>query len=161
PRIPGERSGQEAMGLLDGKAVIVTGAGRGLGRAYAQALAATGAEVVVNDVNVEAAGRVVEEVAAAGGRAVASGDDVGVGAAAEACAWRRGTVGPRRWSLASDDAWWVTGEICRLQGNKFSVFAHPQPIHAEENAEGWTVERIRARVESAVRSRLQPIGLGA
>ncbi|MFD1148384.1 SDR family NAD(P)-dependent oxidoreductase, partial [Saccharothrix hoggarensis] len=38
------------MGVLDGKAVIVTGAGRGLGEAYARHAASEGARVVVNDV---------------------------------------------------------------------------------------------------------------
>ena len=43
---------------LEGKAAVVTGAGRGLGRAYADALAAAGANVVVNDVDEGAAGEV-------------------------------------------------------------------------------------------------------
>ena len=43
------------MGVLEGKAVIVTGSGRGLGRAYAMAMAAEGARVLVNDVDVEEA----------------------------------------------------------------------------------------------------------
>ncbi len=73
-------------GICDGRVVIVTGAGRGLGRAYARALAAEGAAVVVNDLGLgthgeEAAGErpaeaVVAEIITGGGRAVASFDDV-------------------------------------------------------------------------------------
>lgn len=55
---------------LDGKVAIVTGAGRGLGRAYAEALAAAGAAVVVNDVDGDAARAVVETIVSAGGDAV-------------------------------------------------------------------------------------------
>jgi NAD(P)-dependent dehydrogenase (short-subunit alcohol dehydrogenase family) len=56
---------------LAGQVAIVTGSGRGLGRAYAIQLAAAGAAVVVNDVDAEAAAAVVAEITAAGGRAVA------------------------------------------------------------------------------------------
>jgi NAD(P)-dependent dehydrogenase (short-subunit alcohol dehydrogenase family) len=67
---------------FDGQAVVVTGAGAGLGRVYALELARRGAAVVVNDVaGVESADgpladAVVAEVAAAGGNAVASYDSV-------------------------------------------------------------------------------------
>ena len=58
-------------GVLDGKAAIVTGAGQGLGRAYAIALANAGAAVVVNDVNEATAAETVDAIVSAGGRATA------------------------------------------------------------------------------------------
>lgn len=62
---------------LDGKVTIVTGSGRGLGAAYAKALAAAGSAVVVNDVDEAAAQSVVDEIIAAGGRAYAVAAPVG------------------------------------------------------------------------------------
>ncbi len=56
---------------LEGKVVIITGAGGGLGRAYALAAAAAGARLVVNDVDATAIEAVVGEIEAAGGTAVA------------------------------------------------------------------------------------------
>lgn len=62
---------------LDGKVTIVTGAGRGLGAAYATALAAAGSAVVVNDVDESAAQSVVDAITSAGGKAVAVTGPVG------------------------------------------------------------------------------------
>jgi NAD(P)-dependent dehydrogenase (short-subunit alcohol dehydrogenase family) len=81
------------MPSLAGKVAIVTGAGRGIGRAHALALAEAGASVIVNDLGGSLGGEgadtrpaqeVVDEIAAAGGEAVANYDDVSDFAAADA-----------------------------------------------------------------------------
>jgi NAD(P)-dependent dehydrogenase (short-subunit alcohol dehydrogenase family) len=71
-------------GVLDGQVAVITGAGRGLGRAYALAYAREGARLVVNDVDAELAASVVDEIAALGGEAVASGNTVAEPSGAEA-----------------------------------------------------------------------------
>lgn len=72
------------MGLLDGKVVIVTGAGRGIGRGEALECAAQGAAVVVGEFDPDAGEAVAKEITAAGGRAVASSGDVADATAAGA-----------------------------------------------------------------------------
>ncbi|MGH3290956.1 MAG: SDR family NAD(P)-dependent oxidoreductase, partial [Trebonia sp.] len=62
---------------LDGKVAIVTGAGNGLGRAEAAALAAAGARLVLNDLPGDAVSETAERIRAAGGQAVASAGDIG------------------------------------------------------------------------------------
>jgi len=73
------------MGLLDGKVALITGAGGGLGEAYAKLFAREGAAVVVNDLggprdgsgtDVSMAQKVVDAIKAEGGRAVANGADI-------------------------------------------------------------------------------------
>jgi len=72
-------------GRLEAKSCIVTGAGRGIGRAIAVALADEGARVVVNDVDQAAADGVVKEIAdAPSGEAIANYEPIGTVAAAEA-----------------------------------------------------------------------------
>jgi NAD(P)-dependent dehydrogenase (short-subunit alcohol dehydrogenase family) len=72
------------MGLVEGKCVVITGAGRGIGRGHAMVLASEGASVVVNDVDRGEADAVVREIEAKGGIARANGDDIGTRAGCEA-----------------------------------------------------------------------------
>jgi NAD(P)-dependent dehydrogenase (short-subunit alcohol dehydrogenase family) len=73
------------VGICDGRIVIITGAGRGIGREHALEFASQGAKVVVNDLGAEVdgtgsssgpAGEVVDEIRGMGGEAVADGEDV-------------------------------------------------------------------------------------
>ena len=73
------------MGICDGRTAIITGAARGLGRAYALAFGTEGANVVVNDIgtslhgegrDTSAADAVVEEIRSAGGKALANYEDI-------------------------------------------------------------------------------------
>jgi NAD(P)-dependent dehydrogenase (short-subunit alcohol dehydrogenase family) len=81
------------MSMLRTKVVIVTGAGRGIGRSIALAMAAEGAAVVVNDIGTSASGEgsdatpaqsVVDEIKAAGGNAITNYDSVSSWASANA-----------------------------------------------------------------------------
>ncbi|MBR1223155.1 SDR family oxidoreductase [Bradyrhizobium sp. U87765 SZCCT0131] len=81
------------MGLLDGKVAIITGAGGGLGEAYAKLFAREGAAVVVNDLGGPRDGSgadrsmaqtVVDAIIAEGGRAVANGADISTMAGGQA-----------------------------------------------------------------------------
>jgi NAD(P)-dependent dehydrogenase (short-subunit alcohol dehydrogenase family) len=73
------------VGICDGRIVVITGAGRGIGREHALEFASQGAKVVVNDLGAEVdgtgssagpAGQVVDEIRGMGGEAVADGEDV-------------------------------------------------------------------------------------
>src|SRR5215472_12503867 len=68
---------------LDGRTGIVTGAGNGLGRAEAIALARAGARLVLNDLDGPAVHAVADEIAAAGGDAVVCAGDIGEWATGE------------------------------------------------------------------------------
>ncbi len=64
------------MGILDNRVAIITGAGGGLGAAHARVFAAEGCAVVVNDINREAAQKVVDEITTAGGKAIVNTSDI-------------------------------------------------------------------------------------
>src|SRR5579875_3852133 len=73
------------VGICEDRVVVITGAGRGIGREHALEFARQGAKVVVNDLGGEMdgtgsstgpAGEVVNEIRAMGGEAIANGDDV-------------------------------------------------------------------------------------
>lgn len=64
------------MSICDQRTVVITGAGGGLGRAYALAVAAEGASVVVNDIRADAAQAVVREIEELGARAIANNCDI-------------------------------------------------------------------------------------
>jgi NAD(P)-dependent dehydrogenase (short-subunit alcohol dehydrogenase family) len=132
-------------GICDGRIVIVTGSGRGLGRAHALELARQGAKVVVNDLGCELdgsgggtgpAGEVVEAIRVAGGEAVANGDDVAdfegadrmVAAAIEAFGGldvvvnNAGFVRDRMFANAAEDEWDAVVRV-HLKGH-FAVARH-------------------------------------
>ena len=78
---------------FEGRVAVITGAGGGLGRAYAMLLAARGAQVVVNDLGTSRRGEgadvgmaqaVVDEIRSAGGEATANGDTVATAAGGQA-----------------------------------------------------------------------------
>lgn len=132
-------------GICEGRVVIVTGAGRGLGRAHALAFAAQGAKVVVNDIgagldgsggSTTPAGEVVETIQAAGGEAVVDGHDIssfdGAGALV-ACALDRfgrldvvvnnaGIVRDRMFVSTAEDEWDAVVRV-HLKGH-FAVSRH-------------------------------------
>ncbi|NDW04238.1 SDR family NAD(P)-dependent oxidoreductase [Jiella sp. 40Bstr34] len=70
---------------LDGRVIVITGAGQGIGRAAALAMAKAGGDVVVNDVDGEAAAKVVAEIEALGGRAAPAVAAIGTAEAADLC----------------------------------------------------------------------------
>lgn len=76
------------MGQFEGKVAVVTGAGGGIGQAYAEALAGEGAAVVVADINAEGADRVAKQIVAEGGTALGVPVDVSDPESAKAMADR-------------------------------------------------------------------------
>lgn len=113
-----------ADGLLDGKRIVITGAGSGLGAAYATAVAAAGAAVVVNDIDLAAATAVAGQIAASGGRATAIAGDVA------------------RWDDAEAAIRHCVDELGGIDAvvNNAGVIEHKHMLEETEQESRWMVE---------------------
>jgi len=147
------------MGLLDGKVVIVTGAGGGIGREHALALAKEGAAIVVNDLGGARDGtgaghtmaeKVVAEIQAAGGEAAANFDDVSSMAGArgilatalgsfdrvDAVVNNAGILRDKSFANMGEDLWDIVVKV-HLRGT-FCV-SHVVYAHMKERATGGVI----------------------
>ena len=149
------------VGICEGRVVIVTGSGRGIGRAHVLELARQGAKVVVNDLGCELdgsgggtgpAGEVVDAIRAAGGEAVANGDDIAdwdgagrlVQTAAEAfgdlhaVVNNAGFVRDRMFANAAEDEWDAVVRV-HLKGH-FCVARHAAAHWRDQAKAGTAVD---------------------
>jgi NAD(P)-dependent dehydrogenase (short-subunit alcohol dehydrogenase family) len=147
--------------LCDGRVVVITGAGRGIGRAHALEFARQGARVVVNDIGAELdgsggstgpAGEVVDEIRAMGGEAVANGDDIstwegGAGLVRSALdafgdlhvvVNNAGVVRDRMFANASEDEWDLTMAV-HLKGH-FTTARHAAAYWRDQAKAGHSVD---------------------
>ncbi|HJQ41969.1 MAG TPA: SDR family oxidoreductase [Jatrophihabitantaceae bacterium] len=147
--------------LCEGRVVIVTGSGRGIGRAHALEFARQGARVVVNDIGAELDGtggsgspaaEVVEAITAAGGEAVINGDDVADwdGAARlvqtaidtfgrlDVVVNNAGFVRDRMFANAGEDEWDAVVRV-HLKGH-FCVARHAAAYWRDQSKAGATVD---------------------
>ena len=147
--------------ICQGRVVIVTGAGRGIGRAHALEFARQGARVVVNDIGAELDGtggspspasEVVDEIRSNGGEAVVNGDDVAdwdgarrlVGTAVETFGGldvvvnNAGFVRDRMFANASEDEWDAVVRV-HLKGH-FCVARHAAAYWRDQSKAGTTVD---------------------
>lgn len=150
------------MGFLcDGRVVVITGAGRGIGRGHALEFACQGAKVVVNDIGTELDGSggstgpaadVVEEIRAMGGEAVANGDDIStwegganlVKTALDAfgdlhvVVNNAGVVRDRMFANATEDEWDLTMQV-HLKGH-FTTSRHAAAYWRDRAKAGESVD---------------------
>ena len=148
-------------GICEGRVVIVTGSGRGIGRAHALELARQGAKVVVNDLGCELdgsgggtgpAGEVVDAIRGAGGEAIANGDDVADWDGAQrlvqsaidafgdlhAVVNNAGFVRDRMFANAAEDEWDAVVRV-HLKGH-FCVARHAAAHWRDQAKAGATVD---------------------
>lgn len=147
--------------LCDGRVVVITGAGRGIGRGHALEFARQGAKVVVNDIGTELDGSggstgpaadVVEEIRGLGGEAIVNGDDIStwegganlVKTALDAfgdlhvVVNNAGVVRDRMFANASEDEWDLTMQV-HLKGH-FTTARHAAAYWRERSKAGETVD---------------------
>jgi NAD(P)-dependent dehydrogenase (short-subunit alcohol dehydrogenase family) len=138
------------MGILDGKAAVVTGGGRGIGRGHCLHLAHQGASVVVNDVDADEARGVVEEIAREGGKACADASDVGTRAGARALVARcvdefgaihaivnnAGNVRDRSFLKMSDEEF---GDVLRVHVHGTFMCAQEAALRMREQRTGGSI----------------------
>jgi len=150
------------MGFLcDGRVVVITGAGRGIGRGHALELARQGAKVVVNDLGTELDGSggstgpaaaVVAEIRDLGGEAVANGDDISTWAGGaglvraaldafgdlHAVVNNAGVVRDRMFANATEDEWDLTMQV-HLKGH-FTTSRHAAAYWRDRAKAGHAVD---------------------
>lgn len=149
------------MGICDNRTIIITGAARGLGKSYALAFAAEGANVVVNDIgtslggegrDTSAADAVVEEIKSSGGNAIANYEDVTdwdagkrvVDSAVEAfgdlhaVVNNAGIVRDRMFVSATLDEWDATMHV-HLRGH-FCIARHAVDYWRARSKEGYEID---------------------
>ena len=138
------------MGILDGRAAVVTGGGRGIGRGHCLHLARQGAAVVVNDVDADEARKVAGEIGAEGGRACADASDVGTRAGARALVQRcvdefgaihalvnnAGNVRDRSFLKMSDDEF---GDVLRVHVHGTFMCAQEAALRMREQRSGGSI----------------------
>src|SRR5262245_44834401 len=153
------------MGLCDGRVCLVTGAGRGIGRAYVEALALEGALVVVNDVDAEAVAEVVDVVRSKGvGEAVGHVGDVSTAPGADGLlaialdAWGRVDVVVNNAGIARDkmlvnlaESDW--DDVLRVHLKSTFLLTQRAARHWRERSKaGESAESVDARVINTVSS---------
>ena len=138
------------MGILDGKAAVVTGGGRGIGRGHCLHLAEQGASVIVNDIDLDEAKQVVQEISDKGGKASASQSDIGsrdgaralVGqcvdefGAIHAIVNNAGNVRDRSFLKMSDDEF---GDVLRVHVHGTFMCSQEAALRMREQASGGSI----------------------
>ena len=143
---------------LSGRVAIVTGAGRGLGRAYAEALATAGAAVVVNDADGDAAREVADKLAATGRAAVAEPGAVGAAPVAEALVHRAVATYGRLDVLVANAGILRDRIVWKMADEDFDAVVGPEYVRGGKQLcilnKGGFPTRLSARIRALFRPRM-------